>query len=297
MCSQSNYEYYMYRSQQSNLDNARENKDQLSGETDDIEYYTQDQLNDMFLGPEFGLEIHYASALLIFFICYVYSAGMPILLWLGVIGFGLQYRTDKFLFCNHFRTPPMYSDTMGRAASGTIGWAIFAHLIISIWIMGNKAIFVSDTFSYEGQAENYSQSSFNPLRTHENLEQRHVVPLVTVLVGLVAFWFINRQTKEFTSFTKKFINFITCGRGDTTDTLMGVTNQYKTTYTSARRRHIIKGLNNYNVLENPKYQKAFGVTADFAKKHKHVKSIRKLNADNQSKDMDNDPPLLGDDML
>jgi len=75
---------------------------------------------------------------------------------------------------------------------------------------------------------------------------------------------------------------------------MSVMNSVQVTYTRAKERGLIKGLNDYNILQNPNYRDAFGVDAKFAAHHRHVTSIRKLKAtsivdDERSSDSDNKP--------
>lgn len=260
----------------------------LKGDDDYPDYYTQDDLNAAFLGPEFHMDLRYSQALVNFFICFMYMAGMPAMLWIGCACFYVNYWMDKYLFCNFYRIPPQYSDTMGRMATQLLGLSIITHLLMSIWIMGNKAIFVSEAFDAGTAVEEY-ESSYNPLKLldSDNLEQRHIIPLAVFLVLIVAVWIINQQTKEFTHFTKNIINFITCGSGSKTETLMSTMNTVDVTYTRAKQRGLIKGLNTYNILRNPKYQEAFNIDGEFAAKHRHVTSIRKLNLNNRSMSTEN----------
>lgn len=39
---------------------------------------------------------------------------------------------------------------------------------------------------------------------------------------------------------------------------------------------IVEGLASYNILQNPKYKEAFGISDTFALKHATVRSLRKL---------------------
>jgi hypothetical protein len=52
--------------------------------------------------------------------------------------------------------------------------------------------------------------------------------------------------------------------------------RYLVTYTRAMQRNLIKGLATYNILQNPKYKEAFGITWKFAADHDKVRSVRKL---------------------
>jgi len=266
-----------YRSGMAKMVRINNNADLLRGETEEVEFYTQDRLNEAFLGPEFHMDARYAQMLVNFFICFMYMSGMPLMTWIGFACFFIQFWVDKFLFCNFYRTPPQYSDTMGKMTTQYVGYSIIVHLLMSIWMLGNKAIFESKSFDRQGDISQFEQS-YNPLKLHGNLEQAHVVPLATFLVGFVVLWFINVQTKEFTHFTKKFINCITCSGGAQHDKLVGAMNTVQVSYTRAKERGLIKGLATYNILQNPKYQEAFNIDAKFASTHKHVTSIRKLGA-------------------
>lgn len=48
------------------------------------------------------------------------------------------------------------------------------------------------------------------------------------------------------------------------------------TYTRAVQRNLIKGLASYNILQNPSYKEAFGITWKFAVTHKDVRSVRTI---------------------
>jgi hypothetical protein len=264
-----------YRSGIAKMVRVNENEDLLRGETEEVEFFTQDSLNTAFLGPEFHMDLRYAQLLVNFFICFMYMTGMPILTWIGFLCFFTQYWVDKFLFCNFYRTPPQYSDTMGKMSTNYIGFSIIVHLLLSIWMLGNRAIFESQDFNDEQEIKSF-ESSYNPLKVHNNLQQEHVVPLAGFLIVFVTLWFVNVQTKEFTHFTKQFINCITCGTGGRHEKLVGAMNTVSVSYTRARERGLIKGLASYNILQNPKYQEAFSIDAKFASEHKHVTSIRKL---------------------
>eukprot|EP01031_Cornospumella_fuschlensis_P024372 gene24372-29466_t len=49
-------------------------------------------------------------------------------------------------------------------------------------------------------------------------------------------------------------------------------------YTRAVQRNLIKGLSNYNILLNPTYKEAFGITWKFAAENKNVRDVRNIRA-------------------
>lgn len=55
-------------------------------------------------------------------------------------------------------------------------------------------------------------------------------------------------------------------------------------YTRAVQRNLIKGLSNYNILLNPVYKEAFGITWKFAAENKNVRDVKNIKV--------RPPPLL-----
>jgi hypothetical protein len=56
--------------------------------------------------------------------------------------------------------------------------------------------------------------------------------------------------------------------------------RYLVTFTRALQRNLIKGLASYNILQNPRYKEAFGITWKFAMDHTRVASVRNLQVTN-----------------
>ncbi len=46
------------------------------------------------------------------------------------------------------------------------------------------------------------------------------------------------------------------------------------TFTRAVERNLIKGLSSYNILQNPQYKEAFGISWTFANTHNHLREVR-----------------------
>ena len=51
-----------------------------------------------------------------------------------------------------------------------------------------------------------------------------------------------------------------------------------TNYSDALARGQIRGLVNYNILENPSYARALGIDVQFAKEHRHIASVHEASA-------------------
>lgn len=56
----------------------------------------------------------------------------------------------------------------------------------------------------------------------------------------------------------------------------------KVPFARAVMRNLIKGLSSYNILRNPEYKEAFGITWKFAVENKDVRAVRRMKAKAQA---------------
>ena len=157
----------------------------------------------------------------------MFSTGIPILPLLGTVSFYATYWVDKFLFCNFYRTPPMYGDTLGKTSTRVIGLGIIVHLTMSLWILGS------------GQIVKF-----------ENIYELNILVFLLggFILSMIAIFILSHSGNQ----VKKIIQCLTCSRGSTANKLMKKMNTIQVDYSSAKNRGIIKGLPSYNILQNPK---------------------------------------------
>jgi hypothetical protein len=199
----------------------------------------------------------------------MYSISMPILPVLGAITCYLSYWADKFLFCNYYRTPPLYSDAMSRTSTSLLGYLVFLHLGMSLWMMGNEQIFEGEPLQcQEDPAElGYGTRSGKILK-------KHLFPLEVALFILVAWTIVSNISSTFLRKVCGFLQCLMCMTGTKAKALTKSMNTVQVSYSSARDRGIIKGLTSFNILQNPTYQEAFAITPEFANSHNRIESIR-----------------------
>jgi len=99
---------------------------------------TQDELNQLHLGPDFFVSHRYAQVVADLFVCYMFCAGMPILTIIAMLNFYVSYWVDKYLFLRYYRSPPRYKANIGKNATAILPYAIAVHLCVSIWTLGNR---------------------------------------------------------------------------------------------------------------------------------------------------------------
>ena len=207
----------------------------------------------------------------------MYSISLPVLPILGAITCYLSYWVDKFLFCNYYRTPPIYSDAMSRTSTSLLGYLVFLHLVMSLWMMGNEEIFQGEALSGQEYPAGlgYGISANQSLR--DKLLKKHLFPLEVALFVSVAWTLVSNISSTFLRKVCGFLQCLICMTGTKVKALTESMNTVTVSYSSARDRGIIKGLTSFNILQNPTYQEAFAITPDFANSHSRIESIRGYN--------------------
>lgn len=211
--------------------------------------YTQDELNASYIGPQFRLNHRYAQILVNFYVCWMYSISMPIMPIIGAIIFYVSYWMDKFLFCNFYRIPPMYTDELGKMSTKLVGYSVVVHLCMSIWMLGNREIFRSRSFR-----DDIATHASIDLSTGSHLEQLHLFPiealLCTYLLGRIIIIIIQFSGSQ----SVNLLKCLTCRSGNQVKHLMKQKERkyIKVDFCRAVERGMIKGLASYNMLHNPK---------------------------------------------
>merc|ERR1712224_784379 len=139
--------------------------------------------------------------------------------------------------------------------------------------------------AYSEYLEDNKEYSFT-----EQFQKTTVIICTYTLLIIVTFIVIKYVGLRTGRIVTAFINFVTCGGGDMTSKALDHKNICDTTYSDAKKRkgNLMKGLESYNIFENPSYQKAFGLTGEEAKEHKHVDSIRNMRAIAQEEERKNE---------
>jgi len=93
---------------------------------------TQFDYEEKQLGNEFGIEKGFGNMVLVIFVTFSFSAGMPILYLLACVYFLITYWVDKVILLKFSRKPPNYSISMVKGVISSFKYAILIHVIIGI---------------------------------------------------------------------------------------------------------------------------------------------------------------------
>ena len=161
-------------------------------------------------------------------------------------------------------------------ATGLIPYAIVIHLAVSIWTLGNRDILQSgdqSTAGVYGYTSEYGSNSIG-----DKISQRHTFPLfvlmILVIIAIVLSQITDRIVKILQALAKACCGTALAQSEWYQEIERFLFNTIHISYSRAVRRGIIKGLATYNILQNPKYKEAFGITDGFALTHGRVKSLK-----------------------
>mmetsp|Transcript_24493 Transcript_24493/g.36018 ORF Transcript_24493/g.36018 Transcript_24493/m.36018 type:complete len:1721 (-) Transcript_24493:92-5254(-) len=102
---------------------------------------SQDQLNKLYLGPEFVIEVRYATALTICFVCVAYAPAMPMMYLIASAAFFILYCVDKYFFLRVYRIPRAVSPSLAHAVTRSLYFAAFLNLGVAIWSFSSLLVF------------------------------------------------------------------------------------------------------------------------------------------------------------
>jgi hypothetical protein len=176
---------------------------------------TQADQNNLFFGPRFHISSRYASSMTVMFVTLMYGAGMPILYPIACFSFVLSFWIDKYLFINYYRRPPQYDAKLGRRASGTLMYGLLLHLVVSIWMYGNKAVFISEQYiASDGVtgAGIEALNNYDPLSVADKISQEHVYPLFAMFTVVLLSLLLGRFRKSLSFVLDKICVKLTCNK-------------------------------------------------------------------------------------
>jgi hypothetical protein len=143
---------------------------------------------------------------------------------------------------------------------------------MALWTMCNTDCFESKNVGYSrysGEVFQFSSDSFQGLVT-----QQHTIPLL--IIFLLSLMFLSCYTlfeevliKGATEVLSSVFNLKLKGKSESINLYKSsVSNILK--YSQAVKYGRFKSLASYNILHNPKYQAAFGVSSAWAARHQHM---------------------------
>ncbi|CAM9173165.1 unnamed protein product [Chrysoparadoxa australica] len=227
---------------------------------------SQDKLNKLTYGDNWGIAARGAEITVIFSVCFGYSSGIPILLPIGTASFFVFYWIEKYLFVNHYRNPPRYSERLASGAVQTIPFVLLLHTMAAISMYNSGKAFVNEMQQPGGPQ--YNAAPFLGIRPTAASK-----PMIATLILLLVFFGNRWLGGTLFKMLGSVWQCITCSGGVQSKKLEMNRNEVSVPYSHAVVRGLKHGLSSYSILANPKYREAFGLSEGFAYRHRRVESI------------------------
>jgi hypothetical protein len=113
---------------------------------------------------EFELEDHYANVMMVIYIGFTFSAGMPFMLFVSLLGLVTRYIYFKYAFIRYSRVPKALSDALNHDVLRLLPAALISHCVLSIYMFGADDIFAPET----SFLSTYVSSSHNKVKLNRN---------------------------------------------------------------------------------------------------------------------------------
>jgi len=102
---------------------------------------TQDNYEQLFMGPSAYLERRYGQMLNSIFMTMIFSAPMPALLWIAALNFTTLFWVDKICFLRLYRSDTLPSDdSLARLLRFFLPLALLWHFLFATWAFSNPSI-------------------------------------------------------------------------------------------------------------------------------------------------------------
>ena len=220
------------------------------------------------------LSHRYAQLVSVFFVNFAFMTSIPILGLLGMASFFVSYWVDKFLFTRYYLSAIRYPHSVGVQATAFIPYAVIAHLILAIWSLSSSSAFVSGSNHVEYQQ---GERATGAISITDSVAHEYTFQLFILLIVVVTLHVLKWCIYNFAFGTNYILSHI---KGDWIekynyfyDTARYEKEKLDISYQRAVKRGYIFGLDTYNILVNPRYKEAFGITEEFGRNHRRVRSI------------------------
>ena len=257
-------------------------------------FKTQADLNETFVGPPVDYVLRYVVVLNVVFVCFVFSAGMPLLMPIAAISLFISFNVDKAAFLYLAQRQPAAANAVARYVVSLLPLAALLHLGVGVWMLGSVKVFRNALLDSVGLsasvAQLQAQGAVVSTRTGilttgvQRLSTPQTIPLVILFAGVLAGLVVQFVLSTLGSIVYAVLDVLTCGRLGA-KCCRGSQSVETPSYSAAISKELygtkggITGVKSFNCLENPALQRTFGISPEFAASHKGLASVAHFSAE------------------
>lgn len=185
-------------------------------------FKTQADLNETFIGPPIDYVLRYVVVLNTIFVCFVFSAGMPLLMPIAAVSLFISFNVDKAAFLYLAQRQPASANSVARYVVGLLPLAALLHLGVGVWMLGSVQVFrnaLLDTLGLSSsvamlqeQGALYTKHTGILTTGAARLVTPQTIPLVILFAGVLAGLVVQFILTALGSLAYSLLDVLTCGK-------------------------------------------------------------------------------------
>jgi hypothetical protein len=185
-------------------------------------FKTQADLNETFIGPPIDYVLRYVVVLNTIFVCFVFSAGMPLLMPIAAVSLFISFNVDKAAFLYLAQRQPASANSVARYVVGLLPLAALLHLGVGVWMLGSVQVFRNALLDSLGltstvaalQAQGALVTKHTGILTTgaTRLATPQTIPLVILFAGVLAGLVVQFILTALGSLAYSLLDVLTCGK-------------------------------------------------------------------------------------
>ena len=274
------------------------------------QFKTQHDLNETFLAPPVDYVLRYVVVLNVIFVCFVFSAGMPLLMPIAAASLFISFNVDKLAFLYLAPRQPAAANSVARYVVSLLPLAILLHLGVGVWMLGSVTVFKNALLDQLGLTADVQMllaagatvsTRTGILKTGVlRLTTPQTLPLVVLFAGVLAGLVLQFVITVLGSLAWTLLDLLLCGNlarlpcckfcakdiedvGEDEPDVEKLPRKWA--YSAASRSPFygtklgITGVRSFNCLENPTLQRMFTIPPDYWETNKGLASVANFGAE------------------
>lgn len=260
---------------------------------------SQQVLNEMYIGEEFLLSVRLAQTCMMVWYILLYSSGLPIMYFVGLVSLVVAYWIDKLNFVRLVRTPPQFDTALQIWTLKAMEYGVIAHLLMGMWMYSSPRMFplteqearasllqdLTNTLQISATAANNvtdpGKAFFDEIRVR--LGRTESIIMLVNAGGILAFKLLKRFGRYLVQCASPIHLCLNICRAVTgMEQRLRKLNKYvlrAEPFEEALRNNHVVGVRSYNILANPFYQRVFQMQDGLAEERERSRTASRDIAD------------------
>lgn len=148
----------------------------------------QKEYENLYIGPQFILQVRLAQMLTIVFVCMIFGSGIPMLYVITWLSFIITYWTDKILILRYYRKTDEFDEKLTKKFVSVLPWSIILHIIVGWYMYSYPYLLTSEVMMVSVPSYLAEESGFlNDPRRYETMHMQSFSSNAFLIILLLLF--------------------------------------------------------------------------------------------------------------